>query len=123
MTTRKTAQDPLDNAEMKELLHFAAREQLAAWDSPMCLRGERIQRLLLEVQQLRARVAGQDAELAKLRSFRDQMKDAPKRLREKLAHLAGWAEGWRFTETAEVLDRVAASKDIHDAIFGEGGVP
>lgn len=50
MTTRKTAQDPLDDDEMKELYAFALREQLAHRDSEMCQRGERIQRLLVEVE-------------------------------------------------------------------------
>lgn len=53
MTTKKTAQDPLDDDEMKELYAFALREQLAHRDSEMCLRGERIQRLLVEVERHR----------------------------------------------------------------------
>lgn len=59
---RKTAQDPLDEAEMKELYAFALREQLALRDSEMCLRGERIQRLLLEVERHREDAKKRDRE-------------------------------------------------------------
>lgn len=72
MTARKTAQDPLDDDEMKELYAFALREQLAPRDSEMCLRGERIQRLLVEVERHRDEQRKRDREherwLASVRS-------------------------------------------------------